>query len=92
MKSYQRILFQLINHYDTRKFGNYKKSFSRIAYLACGIWGVRITDMCLIITLLEVRVTYIITFSALIFFGFYQLYSKCIFDMKNDSNITTKCN
>ena len=40
-------------------------TYSRIAYCACGWWGVWITDMCIIVTLLGVCVTYLITFTSL---------------------------
>ena len=41
-------------------------SYSRIAYCACGWIGVRMTDLCIIITLLGVCITYLITFSSLL--------------------------
>lgn len=41
-------------------------TYSRIAYCALGWLGVRITDLCIVVTLLGVCVTYLITFSTML--------------------------
>lgn len=41
-------------------------TYSRIAYCALGWPGVRITDICIVVTLLGVCVTYLITFSSML--------------------------
>lgn len=62
-----RLMIECKNYCKNMTIPNYITStYARIAYIAAGDWGVRVTDISIIITLLGVCIAYQITFASLI--------------------------